>query len=69
MKNGRALKVDVPHALGSLQRPMSDSDLEAKFRGLAEAGAPGVDARRAIDRVWSLDALADAASLLRLAVS
>jgi 2-methylcitrate dehydratase PrpD len=69
MKSGRALEADVPQALGSLQRPMSDSDLEAKFRNLAEAGAPGREARSTIDRVWSLDALADAASLLRLAVS
>ena len=26
----------VEHAIGSLDRPMSDGDLEAKFRGLAE---------------------------------
>jgi 2-methylcitrate dehydratase PrpD len=69
MKNGRALKVDVPHALGSVQRPMSDADLEAKFRDLAQLGAPGRETRSTIDRVWSLDALADASALARVAVS
>ena len=69
MKNGRALKVDVPHALGSVQRPMSDADLEAKFRDLAQLGAPGRETRSTIDRVWSLDALADASALARFAVS
>jgi 2-methylcitrate dehydratase PrpD len=68
MKNGRALKVDVPHALGSVQRPMSDADLEAKFRDLAQLGAPGRETRSTIDRVWSLDALADASALARFAV-
>ena len=48
---------------------MSDADLEAKFRDLAEAGAPGRETRSTIDRVWSLDALADASALARLAVS
>ena len=69
MKNGRVLKVDVPHALGSVHRPMSDADLEAKFRDLAQLGAPGRETRSTIDRVWSLDALADASALARFAVS
>jgi len=51
------------------QRPMSDADLEAKFRDLAQLGAPGRETRSTIDRVWSLDALADASALARFAVS
>ena len=58
----------VQHALGSVGRPMSDADLEAKFRDLAALGAPGVDAARLIDAVWSLDAAAEASTLARLAV-
>ncbi len=58
----------VQHALGSIGRPMSDADLEAKFRDLAALGAPGVDASRLIDAVWSLDAAAQASTLARLAV-
>jgi 2-methylcitrate dehydratase PrpD len=36
LKDGRVLRKHVEHAIGSLARPMTDSDLEAKFFGLAE---------------------------------
>ena len=58
---------DVPHAIGSLEKPMSDRDLEAKFRDLA-AGT-GCDAGTLTDLVWSLEALDDAAQLARAAVT
>ena len=32
LKDGRTLEKHVEHAIGSLARPMSDADLEAKFR-------------------------------------
>lgn len=35
LKDGRVLKKHVEHAIGSLDRPMSDTDLDAKFMGLA----------------------------------
>ena len=35
LKSGKTLEKYVEHAVGSLGRPMSDADLEAKFRGLA----------------------------------
>jgi 2-methylcitrate dehydratase PrpD len=36
LKNGDRVHVFVEHAIGSLQRPMSDKDLEAKFRHLSD---------------------------------
>jgi 2-methylcitrate dehydratase PrpD len=36
LNGGKVLEKYVEHAVGSLGRPMSDADLEAKFRGLAE---------------------------------
>ena len=36
LKNGKTVEKYVEHAIGSLDRPMSDADLEAKFRGLAK---------------------------------
>jgi len=36
LKGGRSVHVHVEHAIGSLARPMSDADLEAKFHGLAD---------------------------------
>lgn len=35
-KDGRVLHVFVEHAIGSLQRPMSDAALESKFHGLVD---------------------------------
>jgi 2-methylcitrate dehydratase PrpD len=68
MKDSMIRVSHVQHALGSARRPLSDADLEAKFRDLAALGAPGVDASRLIDAVWSLDTTAKASALARLAV-
>jgi hypothetical protein len=47
--DGRRLHLKVEHAIGSLQRPMSDSDLERKFHGLVDP-VLGVDrAARLVD--------------------
>src|SRR5690606_28569458 len=35
LKDGRKVQVTVEHAIGSLQRPMSDKDLEAKFSNMS----------------------------------
>ncbi len=68
MKDGRTFSAQVSHARGSLERPMSDADLEAKFRDLAAAGAPHCNAGRLIKAVWSLENARDASALARLAV-
>jgi len=36
LKDGRRVHVFVEHAIGSLQNPMTDANLEAKFHGLAD---------------------------------
>ncbi len=36
LADGRSVHVFVEHAIGSLERPMGDADLEAKFHGLAD---------------------------------
>jgi len=36
LKDGRTLERRVEHALGTLERPMSDADLETKFRALVD---------------------------------
>jgi 2-methylcitrate dehydratase PrpD len=36
LKGGRSAHVHVEHAIGSLAKPMSDADLEAKFHGLVD---------------------------------
>jgi len=40
LRDGRVLEHHVPHALGTLARPMSDKDLEEKFRALVAPVLP-----------------------------
>jgi 2-methylcitrate dehydratase PrpD len=61
LKDGRTFERDVPYAIGSLEKPMSDRDLEAKFRELAADA--GCDAERLIELVWTVDALDDVSEL------
>jgi hypothetical protein len=48
---------------------MTDSQLEAKFKGLAEGVLPAGRASRLIDFCWNLEQAADAAHLARLAAA
>ena len=62
------LQAFVPHALGSLERPLTDGDLEAKFRALACGGFSTSDVNDVIELIWSFDNINDAASLARATV-
>jgi 2-methylcitrate dehydratase PrpD len=65
LKDGRILDRYVPYALGSLEKPMKDRDLEDKFRALA--ACTSCDAEQLIRLVWSLDELENASTLTRAA--
>ena len=67
-RDGRTLSRHVEHALGTLARPMSDADLEAKFRGLAGEVLPGAQVEEIIKLCWRLPTLGDAGALARAAV-
>ncbi|MSQ71530.1 MAG: MmgE/PrpD family protein [Betaproteobacteria bacterium] len=64
-RDGRSFEALVPQALGSVARPMSDAQLEAKFLELAACGAPEVDARALIARMRGFENEADAAEIVR----
>jgi 2-methylcitrate dehydratase PrpD len=68
-RDGRTLTVEVTQALGSLSRPMTDAQLEAKLREHAAITAPAVAVDRLIDAVWSLDRADDAAAVARLSAA
>lgn len=68
MKDGRALEKFVEHAIGSLDRPMSDSDLEAKFRGLADGVLSADETGRLLKLCWDVGSLKDAAEVARASV-
>jgi len=62
-KNGRRLEKFVEHAVGSLDHPMSDKDLEAKFTGLANGVLPPDRQRKLMDLCWSVEGLPKAAAV------
>ena len=59
LRDGRVLERHVPHALGTLQRPMSDADLEAKFRALVEPVLPRDSVERLVELCWRAESLDD----------
>lgn len=68
LKDGRVLEKHVPYALGSLERPMSDADLERKFLRLCDGVLSDAQARQALDLYWSAGTLADAAALAKATI-
>jgi 2-methylcitrate dehydratase PrpD len=67
LKDGRVLERHVVNALGTLERPMSDRDLEDKFRGLAEGILPSGQAEEVIRLCWDVENLPDAGVIARAA--
>ena len=68
LKNGKTLSKHVSHALGSLERPMSDKDLEAKFSGLCEGILTPAQTANAIQSYWDAPSIQDAKQLIKVAV-
>jgi 2-methylcitrate dehydratase PrpD len=67
LTDGRRLHVFVAHAIGSLANPMTDAQLEAKFRGMAEPVLGGTACDALIDACWNLARAPDVHHLARLA--
>ncbi len=65
LKNGRMLSRHVEHALGTLARPMSDADLETKFRGLTANVLGDEQSDELIRLCWSIAGLPDAGEIAR----
>lgn len=65
--DGRSVETYIPHARGSLGRPLTDAEVEDKLRTLAALNAPAIDTARLAATVWALDDLADAALVMRQA--
>ena len=63
LTSGRTVEQFIEHVVGSVERPMSDANLEAKFLGLAEGVIPVAQSRHVMDRCWSIDSLAGAAEI------
>jgi 2-methylcitrate dehydratase PrpD len=66
LSDGRILEHHVKSALGSVERPMSDRDLEAKFHALVEGVLPKPRADELINACWHADECEDAGTIARL---
>jgi len=68
MKDGGMLEKFVEHAVGSLARPMSDLDLEAKFRGQVERTLSKPETDRLVGLCSDIGRLGDAGEVARASV-
>jgi 2-methylcitrate dehydratase PrpD len=60
LTDGREVKTRIEHAVGSLVNPMSDADLDDKFRGLCEGTLPTKQIERLIALCRDCERLPDA---------
>ena len=65
LRDGRVLEHHVPHALGTLARPMSDQDLEAKFRALVAPVLPNDRIVELIGLSWDAERLGNVGVIAR----
>jgi 2-methylcitrate dehydratase PrpD len=63
LKGGRTIEYHVEHTLGSIERPMSDRDLDDKFRDLASDVLTPDRMEQALALCWHADTLTDAGEI------
>ncbi len=68
LRNGETLEKFIKHAIGSIDKPMSDGDLEAKFRGLADGILSKAESDKLIRLCWDIGKLKDAGEVARASV-
>jgi 2-methylcitrate dehydratase PrpD len=69
LKDGRTMHRFIAHAVGSIEVPMTDKQLEDKFADLADGVIPASAIRRAIDACWNVESLTAAAEIAKILVS
>jgi 2-methylcitrate dehydratase PrpD len=65
LANGATHEIFVERARGSLERPMTDAELDAKFRSLAASELAPAQIDRLAEQCWSLHEQQDAAVIAR----
>lgn len=64
--SGETHSTVVDHYRGHYKNPMSDAEIEAKFRRLANNVLPDAQTTHLLERLWSLDEMEDAGSIAQL---
>jgi 2-methylcitrate dehydratase PrpD len=68
LTDGRILRTFVEASLGNLKKPMSNRQLEEKFRDQAVLALPAAQVEQVIDQCWRIDELDDVGALVRATV-
>ena len=66
LKNGEEIHIFVKNAIGSVENPMSDVNLEQKFTSLAEPVIGKEKTRQLISELWQLGKASDLKKILNL---
>lgn len=69
LNDEREVKTSVDHAIGSLVNPMSDADLDGKFRSLCEDGLPKEKVERLLSLCRNCEQLTDASVIAAAAAA
>ena len=67
LKDGRVIEKTIEHCAGSVDNPMSDADLEAKFRAQCKGILPAAQTDKLIGLCWNVGKLKRAAEIARAA--
>jgi 2-methylcitrate dehydratase PrpD len=68
-KDGRTLHKYIQHAIGSVEVPMTNKQLEVKFADLAEGVIPADQARKVMDMCWKVETLSNAGDIAKTAAT
>ena len=68
LPNGKTLSKLVLQSLGNIQRPLTNRQLEEKFRDQAVQALPAHQVERLIELCWSIDELSDVNTLVQEAI-
>ena len=66
LKDGKEVHIFVKNAIGSVENPMSDTNLEQKFTSLAEPIIGSEKTRQLISALWKLGQASDLKQILSL---
>ncbi len=68
LSSGRAVEKRIDHVVGSLENPLSDRDLETKFRGQAEGLLLQGEVQNLLSLCWSVASIPEAAAIAKASV-
>jgi 2-methylcitrate dehydratase PrpD len=69
LNDGTEFKTAIEHARGSLERPLTDAELEQKLASLAAHGCPKLDVGPLVEAVWAIESVSAVRDVIGCAVN